>query len=938
VPRLRPGHEQEDRERFSREARAAAALRHPNICPVFDVGEAGGVPFLTMPVIEGQPLSKRLAEYGALPLARLAAFVHTLVLAVEEAHRHGILHRDLKPANILLDTLGQPVITDFGLARRTDVGEERLTQVGHALGTPGYMPPEQATGDVEAMGPACDIYSLGVLLYRLVAGRLPFEGSAVDVMIQTTTDDPPPPSRFRPDLDPRLEAICLKALARQVGHRYPSAGAFAAALAEYLGSTARGDPLSSHYFAGQRELIAEHVRHFVGRAEVGQALDRFRALYRRGYFLLCGGPGQGKTAVAARLVQERGLPHHFISRTGGRSDVRLVLRSLLAQLTATAGIDHPASDSVPELTKALEEMLARLGAADGLCLVIDGLDELPPEAGQELPYLVTDRLPEGVHVVVTSRPGFRLDALREGLFSVPHDVHDLKPLDREEASALLRDCQAGLGEADVVRIADGAQGNPLYLRVAAEEWRRNPGFDLGQLPAGVEGFFRRATGELRARPDRVLQDVLGLLAVARKPLSVTELAGIAGVRQRQIREQGVAPVRAFLTEGADGYTVYHARFHEFVTRELLYPDELPSYHRLLADWLQRPENRSSEYRWWSLARHLYEAGDRAGLLHAMSRDFLAEKVRRCGYAVLEDVELLARALLESGDPALVERCVNLVEGLRDVVGGDVIAEARLAVQTSSTGVGGRSRVVTPAVPGVPGLDVWVGIVPKAEVGADFYEVIPLGGRVVVAVGDAPGGGLKGAFVARFVGNLFRRLVEQADPLDLAAVLGRLDQALAADQYFARVSILCVLVDPSRCLVTLAGAGSPNPVLYAGRRGKSDRLPVLGDLLFEQIPPAGSQFPGAAEPSRRDQRHAEFYPGDVLVLFTDGLPEWHRLSSEHYGWRFLPLIEERASQGARAVGEAILEDWARHPRQPGSADDVTVAVLAARQGADQRRQP
>jgi serine phosphatase RsbU (regulator of sigma subunit) len=140
------------------------------------------------------------------------------------------------------------------------------------------------------------------------------------------------------------------------------------------------------------------------------------------------------------------------------------------------------------------------------------------------------------------------------------------------------------------------------------------------------------------------------------------------------------------------------------------------------------------------------------------------------------------------------------------------------------------------------------------------------------------------------------------------------------------------------VATLASAGNPYPILYPGRRGKCDRLPIRGDVLFDHRAPDGSRLLGTDEAPRWDQRQVECYPGDVLVLCTDGLPEWHRLPSEQYGARFLRLIEELAVQGARAVGEAILEDWARHPRQPGSADDVTVAVLAVRRANEQRSHP
>jgi hypothetical protein len=694
------------------------------------------------------------------------------------------------------------------------------------------------------------------------------------------------------------------------------------------------EAVSAHYFAAQREIIEGHSRQFVGREEVRQALDRFLAGHRRGYFLVRGGPGQGKTAVACHLVREHGWLHHFVSRTGGRAEPRLILRSLIAQLSARvpAGVSLP--DGVPELTKALEDLLAGAAARHKpLVLVVDALDELPDAAGDELPFLVREGLPEGVYVVVTSRPGDRLDRLVAALFGVPHEVFDLGPLGLPEMAAVLRASRPGLAQAEVERIADVCQGNPLYLRAVTQELGRNPGFDLRDLPAGIEGFFRRATAGVRDGPGGLLRDVLGLLAAARKPLSLRELAEITGQRQRPVHDQGVRPVRQFLLDLDGSYTFYHARFHEFVTRELLYEDEWADYHRLLAAWLQRPSSRPYDYRWSSLAYHLGAAGDRDGLLAVIDRAFLAEKVRRCGYAVLEDVELLSRSLLEAGDPALVERCVDLVEGLRAVIGGDIIENARQAVRGYRAGPASfRSRVIAPPVPAVPGLDVYVGMLPKVEVGADFFEVIPVGPRLVVAVGDAPGAGLKSAFVARFIGNVFRRLVEHADPLHLGQVFGELNRTLSAHVYFEIVSMQSVVVDPREGELAIASAGHPYPVIYSARRGKCERLPVRGDLL--SVPAAAD-----AAPVRYEQRRAEIGPGDVLVLLTDGLTEDNRLRGDRYSYRFTRLVEEKAGQGAKAIGEAILDDWRAYPRAADDADDVTVLVVAvqAPAGATARAQ-
>jgi hypothetical protein len=233
VPRFAASDDLEVRQRFMSEARAAATIEHPNICPVYDVGEIDGTPYLTMAYLDGQPLSRLFQDPSPVPLRQVAALVGKLALALQEAHNHGIIHRDLKPSNIMINQRGEPVILDFGLARRLHKGDARLTLSGQPLGTPAYMSPEQVVGAVDVIGPSSDVYCLGVVLYQLLTRRLPFEGSVAEVLGQIVTRRPDPPSKYRSDLDPRLEAICLKALSKEVAGRYATMREFAAALAEY---------------------------------------------------------------------------------------------------------------------------------------------------------------------------------------------------------------------------------------------------------------------------------------------------------------------------------------------------------------------------------------------------------------------------------------------------------------------------------------------------------------------------------------------------------------------------------------------------------------------------------------------------------------------------------------------------------------------------------
>jgi WD40 repeat protein/serine/threonine protein kinase len=242
-------------ERFYREARAAATLTHPNLCPVFDVGEQDGVPYLTMAFIDGWPLTrftggdpKRKAAQdliGAKGVQRtrqlselaIAAVLRKVALAIFEAHKIGILHRDLKPSNIMLNRRGEPIVMDFGLARwlQQDPQDVRPTRSGAILGAPVYMSPEQVYGHTELLGPATDVYSMGVILYELLTGKLPFDGlNANSVFAQSLMLEPRKPSSHRPDVDPRLEAICLKAMAKAIADRYPTMMELAAALGEYI--------------------------------------------------------------------------------------------------------------------------------------------------------------------------------------------------------------------------------------------------------------------------------------------------------------------------------------------------------------------------------------------------------------------------------------------------------------------------------------------------------------------------------------------------------------------------------------------------------------------------------------------------------------------------------------------------------------------------------
>jgi WD40 repeat protein/tetratricopeptide (TPR) repeat protein len=256
-----------ERQRFRREAEAAAALRHPNIIQIYEVGEHEGHPYFSLEYADGGSLEDRLVGTPQ-PARRSAELVAVLAGAMHYAHQQGIIHRDLKPANVLLAagalTAGAkpqaapvPKITDFGLAKQlgSDAGQ---TRTGAVLGTPAYMAPEQAQGRAKEVGPATDTYALGAILYELLTGRPPFLAETpLDTLRQVTTEEPVPPGRLHPGLPRDLETVCLKCLQKDPARRYASAGALAEDLQRFL----NGEPVRARPTPAWERLLKWARRH-----------------------------------------------------------------------------------------------------------------------------------------------------------------------------------------------------------------------------------------------------------------------------------------------------------------------------------------------------------------------------------------------------------------------------------------------------------------------------------------------------------------------------------------------------------------------------------------------------------------------------------------------------------------------------------------------------
>ncbi|MFO0978393.1 MAG: SUMF1/EgtB/PvdO family nonheme iron enzyme [Planctomycetaceae bacterium] len=231
MPKTITGDTAEFLARFTREARAAARLSHPNICRVYDAGEIDGTAFITMDFIDGTPLSRQIGSFPLQSVSEVLRIAGLIASAMAHAHASGIIHRDLKPGNILLDEQRTPFVTDFGLARRLVPSEgTRITQEGLLIGTPAYMSPEQVRGQQDLVGVASDIYSFGVVLFEMLTGRLPFDGPLSELLAKVLRDSPPVPSRLRPELTEDIDIFLLKMLQKDPNHRYRSMGDVTAAI------------------------------------------------------------------------------------------------------------------------------------------------------------------------------------------------------------------------------------------------------------------------------------------------------------------------------------------------------------------------------------------------------------------------------------------------------------------------------------------------------------------------------------------------------------------------------------------------------------------------------------------------------------------------------------------------------------------------------------
>lgn len=338
-----------DRQRFEREARAAAALSHPNICSLYDYGEAEGRPFMVLEYLPNGSLEDRL-KGAALPDATTATIAAEIAAGLAHAHERGLVHRDLKPANILFDAEGRAKIADFGIARMGGTGT--LTEAGTVLGTASYISPEQAAG--ETAGPASDVYSFGVILFRMLTGVLPFVSTNAMELVRMHRDDPPPTvTSIRPDAPPRLAALTAASLAKDPAARPPDGSALLADLGGAAFEAPTMIAAAGTFAAGATQVIrpagaaggARRRRFLLGAALAAILLVAGVAVA----LALTTGGGSGGGGAPPRPLPGLSLPN--VSSVGSTT-LRLSTASTASVTTTARTTTAPTTSTTPTTTRA----------------------------------------------------------------------------------------------------------------------------------------------------------------------------------------------------------------------------------------------------------------------------------------------------------------------------------------------------------------------------------------------------------------------------------------------------------------------------------------------------------------------------------------------------------------------------------------------------------
>jgi len=638
-----------ERELFFREARAGLEFEHPAIVRVLELGEhEGRIPYLVMELLPG-PTLKELAGSGPLDLGTVAGLALPVLDALTFLHKNGVLHRDVKTGNIMLDGLGRPKLMDFGLTRFSD--ETSLTQTGMIFGSPHYMSPEQGMG--EELDTRSDLFSMGVVIYELLAGRLPFRGDhPIGVVYAIINEEPPPIRRFRPELPEALDWILSLALAKDREQRYGLASDMAEDIRALLARLSGAEP-EPEFHAGPRIRDLRGGLPLSGRSEELDALKRWMLRPGAGFLFLSGEAGVGKT----RLVREahRGLgptaPLMLVGRTQpGREAFPYqpwleALRPILREqeiwdrhaLAEFLGVKDPASagaaailfaffegqaaeaPSREQLFEALRRLLTALVAREPILLWLEDFHRADHASLELLAFLA--RVPEAeLPDILVS---FRGEELEEGALLAqletesPGSSLKLARLPIESVAELV---EVGLpdlaGRAGVAeRLFRESRGNPFILGELLENLRSRPELLIGEsdpdtwdlpLPERLQDLVALRLSAL----DEGERELLDLAAVEGEAFTAEVLAAVLGERKlRVLRRLQVLQRKTRLIQAVERRFLFdHALVHRVLYESL--GDELrEEYHLMVAEHLAGASEGHPDMA-AAVARHFTGAGQR----------------------------------------------------------------------------------------------------------------------------------------------------------------------------------------------------------------------------------------------------------------------------------------------------------------------------------------